>query len=113
MHELSLACTLVDMACERARQAGAERVVAIELGLGVLAGVMREALVFGFEAACCNTPAEGARIEIRDEPAAGRCRACGAQCELDTFSILCPQCGEPCLSVSGGDQLLLRAIEVE
>jgi len=113
VHELSLACELVDLACEAAAREGAKRITAIELEVGMLAGVMREALVFGFEAACKDTPAENARLDIIPEPARGYCRRCGATCRLDSYAIVCPSCQEPGLEISGGDQLRLRAVIVE
>ncbi len=112
MHELSLACSLVDLACQRAQEEGASRITALEVEVGALAGVMREALAFGFEAACRDTLAQGARLVIIEEPAKGVCSACRVTCRLARFTITCPACGAAALEISGGDRLCLRAIEV-
>ncbi len=112
MHELSLACELVDLACEVAAREGASRVEAIELEVGLLSGVMAEALLFGFETACRGTAAEGAEVELFPEPGRGFCRRCGQAFPLETFLVRCPHCESPGLEVSGGDSLRLRAVRV-
>ncbi len=112
MHELTLACDMVDIACETATREGAERVEAIELEIGLLSGVLAEALIFGFATACRGTVAEGAGIELFPEPGRGVCRQCGRISSLETFLTRCPECGSPGLCVSGGDCLRLRAIRV-
>ena len=49
MHELSIAHSLVEIAEEAAAKAGVARVTVVHLRLGVLAGVVQDALLFGFE----------------------------------------------------------------
>ncbi len=112
MHELSLACEIVDLACETAAREGAAAVETIELEVGLLSGVMADALVFGFEAACRGTIAEDARIELEPVPGRGECRACGRVFSLDAFLVKCPGCGAAGVEVSGGDVLRIKAITV-
>ena len=50
MHELSIAMALVDMAAEEAEKRGA-RVVAAHVRLGILSGVVKEALVSAYQMA--------------------------------------------------------------
>jgi hydrogenase nickel incorporation protein HypA/HybF len=68
MHELSIAASIVDIACEEAGRYGG-RVEVVHLKLGALSGVVREALEFSWDLACDQTPVAGARLEI--EAAAG------------------------------------------
>lgn len=56
MHELSIALSLVELAAEAAANAGAERVEAVHLRVGALAGVVPEALQFSFAIAARGTP---------------------------------------------------------
>lgn len=68
MHELSIAVNIVDIACEEAERQGDSRVDAVHLNLGVLCGVVKEALLFSWELACEGSRIAGARLAIRDVP---------------------------------------------
>ena len=45
---------------------GGERVCAVHLQIGPLAGVAKEALLFSFGLACEGTPVEGSKLIIED-----------------------------------------------
>jgi hydrogenase nickel incorporation protein HypA/HybF len=64
MHELGMATALVEQVEEIARREGAARIVRIELVVGDLSGVDREALEFVFPFAAERTAAEGATLAI-------------------------------------------------
>jgi hydrogenase nickel incorporation protein HypA/HybF len=60
-----------------------------------------------------GTPLEGARLELRDVPAAGRCRACGTEARLGGFPLRCPACGALDVELTAGEELCVEAIEVD
>ena len=64
MHEAGLADRILDIVVAQASQAGARRIVAINLEAGVLAGVSEEALRFHWEQHAAGTPAEGAELHL-------------------------------------------------
>ena len=68
MHELSIALNIVDIACEEAERQGESRVDAVYLNLGVLSGVVKDALLFSWDLACEGSRIAGAHLEIRDIP---------------------------------------------
>lgn len=69
MHEMSIAMSLVELACEKAAALdGGPRVEALHLRIGSLSGVVPDALLFSFDLAAKGTAVEGARLEI-DETA--------------------------------------------
>jgi hydrogenase nickel incorporation protein HypA/HybF len=68
MHELSIAVNIVDIACEEAERQGDSLVDTVYLNLGVLSGVVKEALLFSWELACEGTRIAGARLAIQDVP---------------------------------------------
>ena len=68
MHELSIAVNIVDIACEEAERQGNACVDAVYLNLGVLSGVVKDALLFAWDLACEGTRIAGARLEVRDIP---------------------------------------------
>jgi hydrogenase nickel incorporation protein HypA/HybF len=110
MHELSIAEAIVRIA---AAHAGERRVTSVEVRVGHLRQVVPDALAFAFELVAVGTPVEGAELELSEVPVAGRCRACGAESELDGFPLLCPECGGLDVEVTRGEELCVEAIEVE
>jgi hydrogenase nickel incorporation protein HypA/HybF len=65
MHELGLAAALVAQVDQIAQREGATRVVRIELAVGDLSGVDRDALEFVFPIAAGQSTAEGAVLATR------------------------------------------------
>jgi hydrogenase nickel incorporation protein HypA/HybF len=113
MHELSIALSLVDAACDAAARLGRVRVEALHVRLGALSGVVKEALEFSFDMAVKDTPIEGARLQIEDVPVAGRCPQCGVERTVDLpFSLQCPVCGSPLTDMVHGREMELTALEV-
>lgn len=114
MHELSIAVSLVDAALERARDLPGERVRALHLRLGPLAGVVRDALLFSFEIAVADTALAGATLEIEDVPLVVHCPRCDADRILETPQRLCcPVCEAPTGDVITGRELEFYALEME
>jgi hydrogenase nickel incorporation protein HypA/HybF len=66
MHELSIAVNIVELAEEEMIRHGGQRVRAVHLKLGPLAGVAKEALLFSFDLACEGTATEGSALVIED-----------------------------------------------
>src|SRR6201996_7690590 len=114
MHELSIAMSLIDAACERAETLGAVRVTALHLRLGQLSGVVREALEFSFDLAAAGTAIEGARLAIEEVPARVWCPMCRTEKQLPSIQHFhCPACGTPVSDVVAGSELELTALAVE
>jgi len=114
MHELSIAHQLVDIASKAARDAGMGKVQAVHVRLGVLSGVVREALLFAFDVVTQGTAVEGARLVIEDVPVKVYCRACRAERVLpQPFPMRCPACGERTGEVLEGREIELYALEEE
>jgi hydrogenase nickel incorporation protein HypA/HybF len=113
MHELSIALSLVDVACEEMSRLGAVRVNAVHLRLGPLSGVARDALLFSFDAAAAGTTLEGARLEIQDVPVTIWCSVCAAERSLVAVACRrCPVCHTAAREVVRGEELELIGLEV-
>jgi len=70
VHETKLCLSLLDLADRSRRDAGATRIVAVELAVGAWSGVVPEALAAAFPVCAAGTAAEGAALRI--ERTAGR-----------------------------------------
>ena len=110
MHELSIAESVVRVATCHAR---GRPVAKVAVKAGHLRQIVPSALEFAFELVAVGTELEGAKLEIEDVPAAGICRACGRESELDGFPLSCRSCGGLDIEVTRGEELLVDSLEIE
>jgi hydrogenase nickel incorporation protein HypA/HybF len=110
MHELAIAESIVAIA---SRHAAGRPVRRVEVAAGALRQVVPAALAFSFDLVAQGTPVDGADLQLRVVPAAGRCRRCGAESVLDGFPLVCGACGEIDIEVTAGEELLVEALELE
>jgi len=111
MHELSLTQSLVEIAEEHARRAGATVIRGITVEVGALSGAVPEALEFAFDVCSRGTLAEGAVLTIRLVAGHGRCAACAAEAAGHDLTAVCPMCGALAFELDAG--LELRVLELE
>jgi len=107
MHELSLADAVVRIAC---RHAAGRRIESVEVKVGHLRQVVPDALAFAFGLVAEGTEAEGAELVLEEVPAAGVCRACGAESEFADFPFACAACGGLDVELVRGEELLVDAL---
>ena len=69
MHELAISLSIIDIVEEELRRLEGDKVRAVHVSLGPLAGVAKEALSFSFGLACEGTALEGAHLVIEDSEA--------------------------------------------
>ena len=113
MHELSIACNLVEVAEAAAREAGAQRVETVYLRLGVFSGLVKDALLFGYDIATRGTLLEGSRLEIEEVPLVVYCPICRAEVQLPGVQYFrCPRCDTPTLDIRQGKEIEISALEV-
>ena len=114
MHELSIAYSLVELATESARKAGARRVSEVHLRLGVLAGVVREALEFSYDVATADTMLDHSKLLVEVLPIKIYCRVCATEVELEGVQrFRCPRCDTPSGDIRQGRELEITSIEIE
>ncbi len=114
MHELSIALSLVEMAVDEAEARNA-RVLATHVRLGVLSGVVKEALLSAFEMASEGTPLEGTALVIDEVPVVIHCAVCDAgSADARATSGSRARCvGRRRPHVVSGRELELTALELE
>jgi hydrogenase nickel incorporation protein HypA/HybF len=113
MHELSIAMSIVEVVQEEAGRRGVQ-VEAVHLKLGALSGVVKEALLSGYEMACADTPLQGSRLVVEDVPVVVLCPACRGPRPLRSLQLFCcAECGAPASEVVQGKELEVVALEVQ
>jgi hydrogenase nickel incorporation protein HypA/HybF len=114
VHELSIAQCMIDSACEAATGENAGRVTRLVTRIGVLSGVVKEALRFSFDLAAEGTACEGAVLDIDDVSVSVFCPRCDGPRNLsDVWHFVCPDCGTPTPEVLTGRELELVTVEIE
>ncbi len=112
MHELSIAYSLVEIASQAADSMGVRRVDVVHLRLGALAGVVQDALLFGYEIAAKGTALEGSRLAIEELPVVVHCPRCQADRTLPGIQrFRCPVCDEPTGQIVQGRELEIVSLE--
>ncbi len=113
MHELSITQSMVELALDEGKKAGAKRIGKISLIIGEMSGVVDESVKFYFDFLSKDTIAEGAQLDFKRIPMKARCKKCQNEFILNEFDWVCPKCKGSKLEIIGGDELRIESIEVE
>ena len=114
MHEMSLVQGLLGQLHELAREHNREKVISVCMEIGPFSGVVLDSFQFGFDIlAKDDVLTRDAKLIIESPPAAYRCFACGKLIEAQQRPDSCPNCSETLFSPEGGDDLILRQVEME
>jgi len=112
MHELSIAMSILELAQEEAERRRC-RIEAIHVEVGVLSGVVPDAVVYAYELAREETEFETCRLVIEDVPVVGYCPACETDRPARSSNWLrCAQCDGPLSEVRQGRELQVSALEL-
>ncbi|MFZ9737971.1 MAG: hydrogenase maturation nickel metallochaperone HypA [Prochlorotrichaceae cyanobacterium] len=113
MHEISIMKETLDLAIATAQAHSAQRIDHLTLKIGLLSGVVPEALRFAFDVVVQGTIAEGATLEIELIPIQCHCTPCNQPFEPeDDYLYECPSCHQFSHRVLRGRELQLASLEV-
>jgi hydrogenase nickel incorporation protein HypA/HybF len=112
MHEVGLMQRVLEIALKEAARQSACRIHQVRLSVGVLSGVVPEALEFAFSAVTAGTIAEGASLKIEPVEALCCCYRCGMEFEPSDWFYECPGCGNMSTDMRRGRELELTSLEV-
>lgn len=113
MHELAICQALIEQVERIARDNSAQRVVAIVVAIGPLAGVEPKLLEHAYPLAAAGTMAEHATLKFELVPLKVRCRTCGVESEAASNRLLCAACQDWQVTVISGEEMLLQRVEIE
>ena len=113
MHELSITQSMVELALDEGKKAGAKKIGKISLVIGELSGVVDESVRFYFGFLSKDTIAEGAVLEFKRVPMTARCRDCKNEFTPSEYNWSCPKCKGASLEIIAGDELRIESIEVD
>ena len=110
MHEVSIMEEAVRLAVAAA---GGRRVRKLRLRIGVLSGVVPDAIRFAFDVVCRDTPVAGATLEIESVPAVAWCEACRVEFATADFFSECPRCRNVNGGLRRGREMEIASVELE
>jgi hydrogenase nickel incorporation protein HypA/HybF len=113
VHELAITEQLLQLTLRYAAQAGASRVVTLNLIIGEFSSVMDESVQFYWDMLAQDTIAAGAFLHFERIPGRLQCADCHAKFSMSEFDGGCPSCGGLQASTISGDEFRLDSIEVE
>lgn len=110
MHELSIVMRIVDIAEEQVKKNHARQVDTIELEIGELAGVERDAFEFAWPSAVKGTVLNRARKEIRKIVGRASCHECDCEFVVHEAFESCPACGSYFCTILQGKELRVKSL---
>jgi len=113
MHELSIIQSMIPQIEEFLVQGNYKKVNKILLEVGVMSGVVQDALEFAYDICVKGTAIEGSELSIRMVPVTASCEKCFLKFEVQDYSYACPQCNGTDLKLLTGNELTIKEIEVE
>ena len=113
MHEMGIITGVLEAVNASAADAGAERVLAVNLRVGRMTEAIPDALQFAFEALSEGTLSEGAELVLEMVEPSSLCLECGEEFSHDRFHRICPHCGGYETVLLEGRELEIASIEVD
>ncbi len=113
MHELPVAESILKIALEHAKQAGARKISALNLVIGELSSIVDDSVQFYWDVVAKDTIAEGAVLNFRRVPAELQCMTCFHKYRLNGKELVCPQCGGVGVKILSGEEFSLESIDVD
>jgi hydrogenase nickel incorporation protein HypA/HybF len=113
MHEAGITESILSLALDKAREAGAQKITRINLVLGELSGVVGECLQMYFEVLAQKTIADGAVLSFETKPASVKCRKCAKVFSPVDRNWDCPDCREANVEIISGRECYMESIEVD
>lgn len=114
MHELGLMTSVMDAVRDAATQAGATKVISIDLSVGEMTEAIGECLVFAYDALAEQDELfNGSQLNLNMVAPRSRCLECGNEFDHDRFHMSCPACGSFACELIAGRDLTIDAVEIE
>lgn len=115
MHEISLVEGLFEQLKELAAENKAAKIISVTMEIGPHCGVVVDSFQFGFDILSAdNELVRGAKLIIQVPPVGYSCSNCShVEIIVGPKPEECPACGDLLLIPDGGNDLILRQIEME
>ena len=113
MHEMPVAAGIINVLDAQLKQLAPCKLIAMELAVGKLSSVEELSLQFALDTLLVDQGHTGVHLRFRQSPALFKCAACNWKGQLETFTLLCPDCNAGELNIIDGQDVILERIEIE
>jgi hydrogenase nickel incorporation protein HypA/HybF len=113
MHEYSVACDIIRIAEEYAKESNALKVLNIGLVIGDYSGFIGESIQMYFDEISIGTLCQGATISIKHIHPKLKCRQCYKLFKRQPFSFVCSECGGTGEPTNIGKEFFVEYIEID
>jgi hydrogenase nickel incorporation protein HypA/HybF len=112
MHELSVTQNILEIALRHAEQAGAQRILSLNLAIGELTSIVDDSVQFYWDIIAKDTIAEGSALHFKRLPAELLCLDCNNRYSPADDLFTCPACQSAHLQIVAGRDFFLESIDV-
>jgi hydrogenase nickel incorporation protein HypA/HybF len=113
MHELAVTQSLLETASDYAKRNNAKRVIALNLIIGDLSGIIDESVQFYWDFVSKDTICAESQLSFDHREAIMKCLSCGNEFEMGDELTPCAKCNSANIKVISGDEFRLDSIEIE
>lgn len=113
MHELAVTQNILEIALRHADNAGAKRIIKLNIVIGQLASFIDDSIQFYWGIIAKDTIAEKANLCFERIPVEFLCQDCNNQYQMNGFEFLCSNCGGKNLKIIKGKEFYLDSIDIE
>ena len=115
MHEMSIAQSILAIVQEEMEKHPDATLKKVIVANGALAGIVSDALIFGWEAVTMETPLQGSVLVVNEIPIKVSCGGCQKEfTPEDKLYMPCPDCGlEIGHKVLQGKELQIEGLEID
>lgn len=112
MHELTVAQNIIELAEEVAEREKVSSIKEMDIEIGILSGVVPDALEFALEMIRKNTKLENTEIHFTKIEGRVVCRNCGFQFDTNDLLVICTECSHSGFNIIDGKQLRIKSLIV-
>ncbi len=113
MHELAVTQNILEISLRYAQEAGAKRIVNINLRIGSLSSIVDDSVQFYWPVIARGTIAEEALLHFNRLAAEMVCLECGHTFEPSSETFSCPQCKSGKVKITKGEEFLVESIDID
>jgi hydrogenase nickel incorporation protein HypA/HybF len=113
MHELPVTENILEIAVRHAQNAGASRILGLNIVIGQLASIIDDSVQFYWEIIAKDTLGEGAELHFKRIPIEMLCTKCGHRYNPKSDDLLCPACSSELVKIVSGKEFYLESIDIE
>lgn len=113
MHEYAVTQSMLKIALDEAKRAGASKILEIRLVIGDTSTILDDSVQMYFDIMSEGTPAQGAKLVFNRVKAEFKCRECGEVFVKPSRGFDCPKCGGLGMPTGKGKEFYIESLEVD